>query len=244
MGSAFGHEPLPPGVRPHEVVVASLADPGLVVHHHRADCPIEHPHAIEECGCFERGPRLGETVTVRNRPAIVTSLFVDGSYDVVDIPAGMTDVDYGRRFFYSRPTIGVVLSRDLVTDGRLVVAADGRLFEATPLVERRHSIPLLDRLTLGTLVVISPDGGVHSTFKDWRKPIGLVHVGMHGLVRYRLRVTVDGVDVSARCIAADDRYGWAAVYAEDEHGRKYASKTHPGVLAMEVLTGTVRIEER
>lgn len=54
----------------------------------------------------------------------------------------------------------------------------------------------------------------------------------------RLRVCVDGEDVTRRCFAADPRYGWAAVYTLDEAGWHHIEPgTHRP--AVELLLGDV-----
>lgn len=53
----------------------------------------------------------------------------------------------------------------------------------------------------------------------------------------RIAVVVDGVDVTTRCAASDDRQGWAVVYRLDAAGRKYRNA---GKVATDLLVGRVK----
>jgi hypothetical protein len=74
--------------------------------------------------------------------------------------------------------------------------------------------------------------------------MGVYHMlnAVHRLMERTLRVIVqvDGryIDVTDRCVSADDRHGWACCYRLNANGAKYidpASRT----AAMEILTGSV-----
>lgn len=62
MGSAFAIEfTIPAEVRRRECVLFAYGDRlNQVLHEARPECPIEHPHPMEDCGCFERGEERGD----------------------------------------------------------------------------------------------------------------------------------------------------------------------------------------
>lgn len=54
--------------------------------------------------------------------------------------------------------------------------------------------------------------------------IGLLTINRHRWYRSRgieIAVRIDNVDVTDRCVAADDRYNWAVLYRLDASGRKF-----------------------
>lgn len=55
-----------------------------------------------------------------------------------------------------------------------------------------------------------------------------------------IRVYVDGVDVTTRCVVANDRSGYALLYKHDEAGRPYVVGLD-GNAAREVVRGKGRI---
>lgn len=83
-----------------------------------------------------------------------------------------------------------------------------------------------------------------------RGGVGLVAVGHHPLTRQRwVRVTVDGVDITKRCQAADDREGWAICYRLNAAGRPFVQAqlgpTQARIeLAREILVGEVQFWRR
>lgn len=57
MGSAFAQEwTIPADVRRDACVLFALGWPDTVCHHAHEECPIEHPHSIDECGRFVERP--------------------------------------------------------------------------------------------------------------------------------------------------------------------------------------------
>lgn len=62
----------------------------------------------------------------------------------------------------------------------------------------------------------------------------------HALARC-VDVTVDGTRVTRKCIAADDRQGWALCYYEDGHGAKHVDDR--GRLRPQLMTGAVEFHD-
>lgn len=73
-------------------------------------------------------------------------------------------------------------------------------------------------------------------------PAGLVIAGVtrDSLKAGRLRVFVDGEEVTAQCFAADDRYGWAGLLAGERPHIAWVP-THGQVVAREIRTGHVQV---
>jgi hypothetical protein len=71
--------------------------------------------------------------------------------------------------------------------------------------------------------------------------VGVVHAGTRE--GQLARCTVNGVDVTDVCVAADDQTGWAQVYVKDGEGRFVIDETAYGgpALKMTVLQGDVVI---
>lgn len=61
MGSAFAEEfTIPPDVRRDECVTFAYGWPDTVCHLAHAECPIEYPHLMNECGRFGVPPQETE----------------------------------------------------------------------------------------------------------------------------------------------------------------------------------------
>lgn len=68
--------------------------------------------------------------------------------------------------------------------------------------------------------------------------LGPLWVGMLHIDPKTIGVRLDGVDISNRCIAADDVKGWAYVYDVDANGKKFGPDRF-NELAKTVLNGHV-----
>lgn len=72
----------------------------------------------------------------------------------------------------------------------------------------------------------------------------LLTIPLHRALRLSgipVRVHLDGADVTASCVAADNRYGYAVFMRRNAEGKRFAV-WHQGVrtVAMELRTGDVR----
>lgn len=52
--------------------------------------------------------------------------------------------------------------------------------------------------------------------------VGLL-IAFESRAKQGVRVTLDGLDVTARCFAADDRYDWVVLHELDADGHKYVA---------------------
>lgn len=59
----------------------------------------------------------------------------------------------------------------------------------------------------------------------------------------RLRVLLDGVEVSNRCYYANEEDGRVDCYKHNAEGKPYIDPENPGDVARETLRGEVRIED-
>lgn len=57
-----------------------------------------------------------------------------------------------------------------------------------------------------------------------------------------VRVFLNGEDISARCMEADDEEGWAVCVKLNERGHAYSDLPDSDYPAKETLYGTIRIE--
>lgn len=68
-----------------------------------------------------------------------------------------------------------------------------------------------------------------------------VSVKQHFWLAPDCQAFLDGVEVSADCIEADEEAGYVVVYSKDAAGKKFSSPTNPNEIARERKEGEVRI---